>query len=708
MKRSTKLFMCFSFSLFLSLAMKYPYSNVFAEENTSSVESVASVDSEESASNVATQPTNSSVYIENSSASTSTDYSLSNVSDSSYDNSLLSTAESTTDVQPRTRRRRSASYEATFVVNGSEKAVTFASPDETIGGSDNRGVAGESGGSTNKKYFIGWSTVASNNFNNESPLWYSSEKVGEAFPDGVDLSTKLYPVYFDRGFGVSITGKAYIDKDYTGRRIVANADDDQIKEDSLNNNKREIVIYYEDGKNYEINLDSSFEINKKLASWLYSRNGHTIMTNTQSGVESTAKASSSGDAKYTFTDLNVSLNASNDNFEIPTEYKLTFNGYYYQPYMVIDTDTREALVIKETNKSGKGSFDGLVTENPEVTFTVLNPNKVKNITIRTILRSNSGLGGVYIPGISAETIGNTDMELKSNSSIMIKNEKARAMSDITDFAEANGIINGYVKMPYTSFFGVSISLDTVISDIVANYPVVIKFVYPKVNFDSRKSTITGKQSDDFIAEKKGSYNSGLNEDSIADNMPANPENFERTETVKGKTVKVTYKFKGWNTSQDGSGAYFTGATKLRGDVKVYGIWEREEPEITPDTYIPENNGNNGGNSGNDDKPVKPEEKPITPDEKPVKPEEKPATPDEKTSEKDQNKSKENADKNKSGKDAGRNNKKSNVESSSLPRTGDAENNTAYAMAFLSLIALGVTGAFGTIRRKLSDIVSKFM
>ena len=200
----------------------------------------------------------------------------------------------------------------------------------------------------------------------------------------------------------------------------------------------DIVLLYDKNKDsYNVSLESNFTMNKIFSHWLYSGNGSTIMTNTQSWDK---KDDSAKNARYTHVDLNVSL--SNE-IDMPSELSLTFTGNFFQPYMAINTDTREKLTIKET---GSWQIENLVNNsNPAVTFTVKNPPR--HITIRTILRTNNGFGGKKIPNLSAKTIETQEMKLTCNTYLGISNANALEMLKNSTKAKVSGIINGYVVLP---------------------------------------------------------------------------------------------------------------------------------------------------------------------------------------------------------------------------------------------------------------------
>lgn len=372
-----------------------------------------------------------------------------------------------------------ANYNGTvnFVVNGTDVPINFNDGTETVGGSDNRGVAWDTGGFLDKKYFIGWSTDPNYENTEGAELVYSYQKISDAFPTGLTGGEKLYPIFLSRlgVLGYLNNNKVFINEFDSAQETLPTSD---IKTDTFDNPapNREVEVYFDETKDsYKVNLNSSFQLNKILSHWLYIGNGSTIMTNTQSQAGSSAT-----DAKYTHVDLNVELG---DEFDVPEEIRLSFDGFFFQPYMVIDgaTASRDKLEIAEVTSADKWNIGELVSNtSPVTTFTVKNPNKSKKIIVRTILRTNSAFGGRRIPDVTAAEIENINMRLNVDSTlnpITISKEKAEELLNSGDAAVVTGVVNGYVKMPsYSLPFIGEISLDQTIPDVVVENPIHIKFV----------------------------------------------------------------------------------------------------------------------------------------------------------------------------------------------------------------------------------------
>lgn len=315
----------------------------------------------------------------------------------------------------------------------------------TIGGNDNRKAPWDEdiklfGIKIGKKYFIGWSDTKDYSTTKEAKFFYSNEALA-----GLKNITELHAIYLSTS-----EANSYINKD---NEVVINEaetakttlPDSKILEDTFSNTEgdRTVTVAYDKNKNnYEVKLNSDFHMNKVLTHWLYSGNGHTIMTNTQ-----TDKGSSNVDAKYTHVDLLVNFD---ENIDIPTELNLSFNSYTFQPYMIIDgkTDAREKLEISEVTGSDKWDISELVkTDNPITTFTVKNPNKSNKLILRTILRTNSYFGGKRIPDISAATIESSNMKWISNTNVSILKDRAKTLAETSGTAVIDGVISGLVVLP---------------------------------------------------------------------------------------------------------------------------------------------------------------------------------------------------------------------------------------------------------------------
>lgn len=459
-------------------------------------------------------------------------------------------------------------YNVTFKTSKGDVSVAFNSENEYISDTTNRGEPVDSGGAFDKKYFIGWSPDKNYATTNGAKLYYGNEKVERLMADGV---TVVYPIFMSR---LSILSAL----DENTATINLNKDDaatvpDSVRNKSIdtNDNDHDINLFYDETKDqYALSLESNFEMSKIFAHWLYSGNGSTIMTNTQSDKGSAAKR-----AKYTHVDLNITIP---EEVDVPEKLNLTFSGYYFQPYMVLDTASREKFNIDEVTGTEKWNISELVTNsNPATTFTVDNPNKSRNITVRTILRSNWGYGGQPVPNISAETIEAEQMSLVANTPLTISKNKALELLNNSKKATIKGVVNGYVKLPT-----VIVDLSQSIKDVVAKRPVSIAYSVPMVKFDKNTAALgdTGEQN---LGASKVAYNNSLAGDAFNTGAkPATAEPFGDTMADTPGTITangVTYYFKEWNTQKDGAGQPFDENTVVTESLTVYAIFVSDEAPV---------------------------------------------------------------------------------------------------------------------------------
>lgn len=348
---------------------------------------------------------------------------------------------------------------------------------------------------------------------------------------------------------------------------------DKVKDTDLGDH--DIKLYFDETKNdYTLKLESSFTMNKTIAHWLYGGNGSSIMTNTQGDQGSSAER-----AKYTHVDLNVTIP---DEVDVPDELNLTFVGSYFQPYMALDTATRNKFEIKEVTGSEKWNLTELVSNSsPSVTFTIKNPNKSRKITLRTIVRTNTGFGGKVIPRLSAKDIENEKMKFISNTDLTISKNKALDMLKASKTTKITGNVNGYAVLSV---------LSRSIPKLEAKTPISISYSTSSVKFDKNSAALgdTGAQD---LGKSNVAYNGSLKGDSLNDGV-------KPAAGVEGDTIAdspapfvaggVTYTFKEWNTKADGTGNKFDENTPVTEPITVYAIYSNNKPSgggggTSPDT-----------------------------------------------------------------------------------------------------------------------------
>lgn len=464
-------------------------------------------------------------------------------------------------------------YDVVFKTTSGDKNITFNSADETISDiATNRGEPLDSGGSMSKKYFIGWSDVSNYATNKSAKLYYGNEPVSRLIEDNVST---LYPAFLSAIGAYSYLGSNTLHINYgkTDMDTVPGSAIDKVKDTDLGDH--DIKLYFDETKNdYTLKLESSFTMNKTIAHWLYGGNGSSIMTNTQGDQGSSAER-----AKYTHVDLNVTIP---DEVDVPDELNLTFVGSYFQPYMALDTATRNKFEIKEVTGSEKWNLTELVSNSsPSVTFTIKNPNKSRKITLRTIVRTNTGFGGKVIPRLSAKDIENEKMKFISNTDLTISKNKALDMLKASKTTKITGNVNGYAVLSV---------LSKSIPKLEAKTPISISYSASSVKFDKNSAALgdTGAQD---LGKSNVAYNGSLKGDSLNDGV-------KPAAGVEGDTIAdspapfivggVTYTFKEWNTKADGTGNKFDENTPVTEPITVYAIYSNNKPSgggggTSPDT-----------------------------------------------------------------------------------------------------------------------------
>ena len=444
----------------------------------------------------------------------------------------------------------------TFVVDGTSTEYTFVDGSETIGGTNNRGAAHNKGGVLDKGYFMGWSTTPDYSTTAGAPLWYSSQTIGEAFPEGIPAGTSLYPIYFLRTAGLTYMteNSVTINDEKSAAQTLPDSEiqSDTFSEELPKGTSKEATVYYEPDKtSYSVVLDSKFTTNKNVAHWLYSGNGHTIMTNTQSYDEE-GKASTAKDANYVHVDLNVHLGPE---VSVPEKLSLTFEGFYFQPYMVFDSK-REKLTIEET---GSWKIGDLVSNtDPKTTFTVLNPNRDNTIVVRTILRTNGAYGGKYISGVSADRIEKSNMKLTSapTNALLIPADKAKALAESGNSVAIDGVINGYVI--FTNL------IREELPDEFAHNPLEIKFVYKEYDVTySHGSATVGREIPVGLLEEYPLTGTKVRAGEVATVLDLTGKEYV---VDGGKWI-----FKEWTPAD----------RKITGNTTLTAVWEFVENEPTP-------------------------------------------------------------------------------------------------------------------------------
>ena len=425
-----------------------------------------------------------------------------------------------------------------FIQQTTEKsALTVTDGNEPLGMPASRGVAADYskiffGIPLDKYYFVGWSAEPDYEQTPGSKLYYSHQTIAEMFPDGIDGEKKVYAVYTSMmGMGGNISKN----KIYFAEDVHETLPGAELSEEAFSA-ERSATIFYEDTKESNpLCLKANFQMDRMMAHWLYVGNGHTIMTNTQGDIGDPKVG-----ARYTHVDLHVDLP---EEVEMPEELTLTFSSYTFQPYMVIDADTRDRLNEKTTNDWNLTSFAS--DTRPETTWTILNPNKSRNLILRTIVRTNGHLNGKPIAGVRAEDIESYEMFYKSDGAFIPKEKVLEHLAAPSPSIQIGGHVDGFVVLPRMGFFDLARSIEKM--DVPT--PIKLKFIMPiQIKYDANLGSSAPVDNKHY---------------KLKDNI-----------TVLGGALRAGYEFAGWNTQADGAGVTYQAGDilTLTRDTTLYAMW----------------------------------------------------------------------------------------------------------------------------------------
>jgi|GEM_PF-5335081 len=462
--------------------------------------------------------------------------------------------------------------EVTFIYSSgsvsSQSSYIFNDLSETIGGDDRRGAPIETGSGITKEYFIGWTT--DENFTSASDFYFTYQSISDVYGDTIPDGATLYAVYFS-STDISDATQAsvvHINKDYLESETLTDAvvtDEDFALEGDA---KVAEAYYYPKQDTYNVSLKADLQLDNKSAYWLYYNNGHTIMTNMQRDTQSSELADiDNGVANYTYVDINVELA---EEFALDSEITLRFSSYIFQPYMVLDTETREKYDIKET---GSWMLNDLVSDtDPETVFTFINSNASHYVTVRCILRTNWIGGGKIIKNVSGSTLKDSWITFTTDTPITISNENAKANVTNDNTLLATGYLSGFVQMPTLTIFGISVNLSNYIDDVYPEADVLLRFVdLYEVHFNDDLAIYNGEGVVYVIPDES------ISEDSLAEEiMPG--------DLISGEVYQkdgVSYRFEGWYyLDSNNQESYFDGQTAVTDDLvsdkrlDVYAKWTK--------------------------------------------------------------------------------------------------------------------------------------
>ena len=472
-----------------------------------------------------------------------------------------------------------ASYngEVSFVMNdGSTKKVKFTSANDSIGHTDadgNKADSNDIGGGASKAYFIAWSNIpnytgSKSQIEAGAKAFYTEEPISNAFPNGIDENSKLYPAYLSISSAMflssSLTGDVAIDRNLANEDIMYNKF--AIKENSDTSSLRSVSFYMANdlNDNVKVNIGANFIMNpfiQAIARYSlehyfqpgtaqhYGNHEYSSMTSTSKDVKQT---------QYTFIDLHVKID---DRIKINNNIKFAFDSYSFRPLMVLD---------KDYNKIENANIETPIgTKRATISF----DSNSSEFIIRTVLRKKS-----EIPDASFEEANNFNMVLVSlnDDTFTVKKEELDniARGKAAPLTISGDISGGAQLYGYkTRWF--TIGGPTNIKKVEAK-AIALDYKYNLVSFD-KNSTDLGDNSEQDMGTSYVVHDKALATDSLnTGNLPStdNTNYGDTMSAVPEDIIKdgIVYKFSSWNTKADGSGEKFDENTTVSEDIKVYAIY----------------------------------------------------------------------------------------------------------------------------------------
>ena len=472
-----------------------------------------------------------------------------------------------------------ASYngEVSFVMNdGSTKKVKFTSANDSIGHTDadgNKADSNDIGGGASKAYFIAWSNIpnytgSKSQIEAGAKAFYTEEPISNAFPNGIDENSKLYPAYLSISSAMflssSLTGDIAIDRNLANEDIMYNKF--AIKENSDTSSLRSVSFYMANdlNDNVKVNIGANFIMNPFIqaiaryslehyfqpgTAQFYGNHEYSSMTSTSKDVKQT---------QYTFIDLHVKID---DRIKINNNIKFAFDSYSFRPLMILD---------KDYNKIENANIETPIgTKRATISF----DSNSSEFIIRTVLRKKS-----EIPDASFEEANNFNMVLVSlnDDTFTVKKEE---LDNIARGKAApltiSGDISGGAQLYGRNFWGITLGGPTNIKKVEAK-AIALDYKYNLVSFD-KNSTDLGDNSEQDMGTSYVVHDKALATDSLnTGNLPStdNTNYGDTIAAVPENIIKdgIVYKFSSWNTKADGSGEKFDENTTVSEDIKVYAIY----------------------------------------------------------------------------------------------------------------------------------------
>ncbi|RNL48134.1 SHIRT domain-containing protein [Paraeggerthella hongkongensis] len=311
-------------------------------------------------------------------------------------------------------------FDMTVAGNGVQPKA-FASGDDVLG---NFGLY-DMGSWIFKKYFIGWSDVPDYAVNAQGRLFYESEPVSAAFPEGLSEPRRLYAI-FAGGFE-ALNSAGYIDMN-RGMSASDTVEGEIVEHEGFGTDqadKTATVMLDPSTPGYGIAARPEFGFNKVLAHMVF-RNPGGIMTNSGTWSDGPKQG-----ASYTHVDLHVVLD---ERIGMPDVLEnVSFTSYQFKPSYVLDENYNVLARIG----------DSLVQGSPTSVFSFDRQGKTTFIVRVTVRRDGNP---VNLLNASASQVLEPMVLTAPGRPFFVSKEAAYALESANESVTLGGYIDGVVKV----------------------------------------------------------------------------------------------------------------------------------------------------------------------------------------------------------------------------------------------------------------------
>ena len=382
-----------------------------------------------------------------------------------------------------------------------------------------QGAPGDTGSLLSKRYFMGWATTADFATNPDAKLYFSNQKVSDAFPDGSAEPQTLYSFYVSYWVlsGIDKTARIELDRLMTAQQMLPDAriaavsgfDGSGPSEEP----KSATLVYDPKEEHYRAIFNANFELHKAVALLIYHNPGG-ILTNSGQWHQPPAFGNS-----YTHIDLHIRFD---DRLTLADELKnISFTSYNFKPEKILD-DNYE-LIVDSLSKHW-------IKDNPTTTFNIpLNGRRA--FILRTTIRRD-GNPNYSISATPEDVMRDMVLSSGDDNNFSFGKDVAAALADGAEPLQIGGYVDGVARMA-----GRNISIKKLHAPSIHIYA-----THLSVSFDRNHP---GAAAD--IAPVLVEYGRSIAGDDLADqSMPDDPSRSDEGQT--------RYRYMGWNSAADGDGA----------------------------------------------------------------------------------------------------------------------------------------------------------